>query len=62
LLDKPRLVAANKMDEAVATKFLRKFRRLNKVKVQPISCLSEEGIPQLKEKLFRQVRALRATP
>lgn len=62
LLEKPRIVAANKMDEEVATKFLRKFRRLNKVEVQPISCLSEEGIPQLKEKLFRKVSALRATP
>jgi GTP-binding protein len=60
LLEKPRLVAANKMDEDVATKFLRKFRRLNKVEVVPISCLTEEGIPQLKEKVFRRVRALRA--
>jgi GTP-binding protein len=60
LLQKPRLVAANKMDETVATKFLRKFRRLNKVKVVPISCLTEEGIPQLKEEVFRRVRALRA--
>jgi GTPase len=60
LLAKPRLVAANKMDEAVATKFLRKFRRLNKVELVPISCLTEEGIPQLKEKVLRRVRALRA--
>jgi GTP-binding protein len=59
LLEKPRLVAANKMDEEVATKFLRKFRRLNKVDVMPISCLTEEGIPELKEELLRRVRASR---
>jgi GTPase len=59
LLEKPRLVAANKMDEENATKFLRKFRRLNKVEVLPISCLTEEGIPQLKDELYRRVRALR---
>ncbi len=61
MLEKPRLVAANKMDEEIATKFLRKFRRLNKVDVVPISCLTEEGIPRLKESLFRRVQASRVS-
>lgn len=56
LLEKPRLVVANKMDEEAAKKLLRRFRKLNQVDVLPISCLSEEGIPQLKEELYRRVR------
>lgn len=56
LLDKPRLVVANKMDEEAAAGCLRKFRRLNRVDVLPISCLTEEGIPQLLEELYRRVR------
>jgi GTP-binding protein len=56
LLEKPRLVVANKMDEDIAAKNLRRFRKLNQVDVLPISCLTEEGIPQLKEELHRRVR------
>ncbi|MGH8020812.1 MAG: GTPase ObgE [Opitutaceae bacterium] len=56
LLEKPRIVAANKMDEPAAAKRLRRFRKLNPVDVLPISCLTEEGIPQLKEELYRRVR------
>ncbi len=56
LLEKPRIVVANKMDEAAAAKHLRRFRKLNSVDVLPISCLTEEGIPQLKEELHRRVR------
>jgi GTP-binding protein len=57
LLEKPRIVAANKMDEAAAKRWMRRFRRLNPVDVLPISCVSEVGIPQLKEELYRRVRA-----
>jgi len=56
LLEKPRLVVANKMDEESAAKNLRRFQKLNQVDVLPISCLTEEGIPQLKEELHRRVR------
>ena len=56
LLEKPRIVVANKMDEPSAAKNLRRFRKLNSVDVLPISCLTEEGIPQLKEELYRRVR------
>ncbi len=58
LLEKPRLAAANKMDEEAAAENLARFRRkYPRVKVCPISCLSEEGIPELKTALRRWVRA-----
>jgi len=61
LLDKPRLVAANKMDEDAAGVNLKKFKaRYRKVEVVPISCLSEEGIPKLRKELLKRVRKMRA--
>jgi GTP-binding protein len=61
LLDKPRLVAANKMDEAAAVVNLKKFqKRYAKVELIPISCLSEEGIPKLRKELLKRVRKMRA--
>jgi GTP-binding protein len=62
LLKKPRLVAANKMDEEAARANLAKFRRRHKVELVPISCLSEEGLPQLKKELLKRVRHLRRNP
>lgn len=59
LLKKPRLVAANKMDEPAAAGHLRKFKTRYKVAVLPISCLSEEGIPRLKRELLKRVRKLK---
>jgi len=47
LLKKPRLVVANKMDEDLAKENLREFRNQVQVEVSPISCLSDEGIPDL---------------
>jgi GTP-binding protein len=61
LLDKPRLVAANKMDEDAAVANLKKFKkRYAKVEVVPISCLSEEGVPKLLKELLKRVRKMRA--
>jgi GTP-binding protein len=61
LLDKPRLVAANKMDEDAAVPNLKKFqKRYARVELVPISCLTEEGIPQLKKELLKRVRKMRA--
>lgn len=60
LLDKPRLVAANKMDEDAAVENLKKFKkRYPKVEIVPISCLSEEGIPKLRKELLKRVKKLR---
>jgi len=61
LLDKPRLVAANKMDEDAAIVNLKKFqKRYAKVELIPISCLTEEGIPKLRKELLKRVKKMRA--
>jgi GTP-binding protein len=61
LLDKPRLVAANKMDEAAALTNLKKFqKRYPKVELVPISCLAETGIPKLRKELLKRVKKMRA--
>ena len=45
LLEKPRLVVANKMDEAVAKENLKKFKRkIRKTRVLPIAAAFDEGI------------------
>ena len=55
LLEKPRIVAANKMDEEAAVENLKRFKKkYPQVEVIPISCLSEEGIDELK----REIHAL----
>ncbi|MBI2518541.1 MAG: GTPase ObgE [Opitutae bacterium] len=60
LLKKPRLVAANKMDEDAAVANLKKFKTRHKTaELVPISCLSEEGIPRLRKELLKRVRRLR---
>jgi GTPase len=60
LLEKPRLVAANKMDEDAAVENLKKFKkRYPKAELVPISCLSEEGIPKLKKELLKRVKRMR---
>ncbi len=61
LMEKPRLVAANKMDEEAASGHLADFRaRHPGVDVLPISCLSEEGVPELKQLLLKAARARKA--
>jgi GTP-binding protein len=55
LLEKPRLVAANKMDEPVAEDNLKKFKRRQRgLRVLPISAAFDQGLDQLK-------KAIRAT-
>ena len=61
LLEKPRIVIANKMDEESAVENLEEFRkRRRETEVQPISCLSEEGVPELKELLWEKVTEAKA--
>lgn len=56
LLEKPRLVVANKMDEPAAVENIKKFRRKHKkVSLFPVSCLTEEGIPELKKAMLAEV-------
>ena len=57
LVEKPIIVAANKMDEDVAVKNLKSFKRkYPKLDIIPISCLSEEGIDALKEEIYVQCK------
>jgi len=62
LLKKPRLVVANKMDLEDAAANLVKFRKRNKVDIVKISCVSGEGLEELKELLYKRVRAINPTP
>ena len=51
------IIAANKMDEEVAVKNLKSFRRkYPKLDIIPISCLSEEGISELKDEIYIQCK------
>ena len=50
LLEKPRFVVANKMDEAVAEENLKKFKRkIRKTPVLPISAAFDQGIEKFKK-------------
>jgi GTP-binding protein len=56
LLDKPRLVVANKMDEPVAEDNLKKFkRRIRKTPVLPIAAAFDQGIDKFKELIRDEV-------
>ncbi len=61
LLDKPRLVVANKMDVPAAAGWLKKFRnRYKKVDVVEVSCLTGDGLEKLKKELLKRVTRFRA--
>jgi GTP-binding protein len=66
LLEKPRLVVANKMDETVAEANLRKFkRRVPRTPVLPIAAAFDEGIDRFKKTIREAVEeatAERGTP
>jgi GTPase len=54
LLEKQRMVVANKMDEAVAEKNLKEFKKkIKKVPVLPISAAFDEGVEKFK-KMIRE--------
>jgi GTP-binding protein len=56
LLDRPRLVVANKMDEAVAEENLKKFkRRIRKTPVLPIAAAFDEGVDKFKQTIREAV-------
>jgi GTPase len=57
LLDKPRFVVANKMDEAVAEENLKKFKRkVKKTAVLPISAGFDQGVDKFKEMIREAVQ------
>jgi GTPase len=56
LLEKPRMVVANKMDEAVAEKNLKEFKKkIKKVAVLPISAAFDEGVEKFKKMIRESV-------
>ncbi|MSU03649.1 MAG: GTPase Obg [Pedosphaera sp.] len=56
LLNKPRLVVANKMDEEVSASNLKKFkRRIPKTPVLPIAAAFDEGLPKFKQMIREAV-------
>jgi len=58
MLDKPRLVVANKIDEAVAEENLKKFKRkVRKTPVLPISAAFDEGVGKFKKMIREAVEA-----
>jgi GTPase len=61
LVEKPRLVVANKMDEPAAEANLKSFkRRVRKTPVLPISAAFEEGIEQFKKEIRTAVETTEA--
>jgi GTP-binding protein len=58
LLEKPRLVVANKMDEAVAEKNLKQFKKkIKKVSLLPISAAFDQGIEKFRKIIRVEVEA-----
>jgi GTP-binding protein len=56
LLEKPRLVVANKMDEAIAEKNLKQFKtKIKKVKALPISAAFDQGMEKFKKTIREAV-------
>jgi GTP-binding protein len=56
LLDKPRLVVANKMDEAVAEENLKQFKKkIKKVSQLPISAAFDQGMEKFRETIRKVV-------
>jgi GTP-binding protein len=62
LLKKPRLIVANKMDLEGYAANLTKFRRRYKGDLIEISCLSGEGLDELKKTLHKRIRGRRPAP
>ncbi len=60
LLEKPRVVVANKMDVEAAAPLLAKFKKRHKsVDVVEISCLNGDGLERLKKELLKRVAKFR---
>ena len=61
LVEKPRLVVANKMDEPAAEKFLKQFKtKFKKVKVLPISAAFDQGMDKFRQVIREEVETVEA--
>jgi GTP-binding protein len=56
LAGKPRVIVANKMDLPKAAENLKLFQKKVKNLVIPISCYTQDGLEDLKEKLWKAVK------
>ena len=56
LAGKPRVIVANKMDLPKADENLKQFKKKVKDLVIPISCYTQDGLEDLKEKLWKAVK------
>ena len=62
MLDKPRFIVANKMDEPVAEENLKKFKRkVPRTKVLAISAAFDQGIPAFKQMIREAVEEVEAS-
>jgi GTP-binding protein len=62
MLEKPRYVVANKMDEPVAEKNLKQFKRkIRKTPVLPIAAGFDQGIEEFKKLIRAAVQEATAT-
>ena len=57
LIEKPRVIVANKMDKTGSEDALKQFLQHHSIVVRAISCLSREGLDELKEELYQSVSA-----
>ena len=58
LLEKDRLVVANKMDEAIAEENLKQFKKkIKKVSLLPISAAFDQGLEKFKQAIRQAVEA-----
>jgi GTP-binding protein len=63
LLERPRLVVANKMDEAVAEENLKKFKRkIRKTPILPISAAFDQGVDKFKQTIREAVEEAACQP
>ncbi len=61
LVKKPRLVVANKSDEETFAKNLARFKKkFTTIPVHALSCLTEEGLPELKKLFWKTISAAKA--
>ncbi|MBU1006060.1 MAG: GTPase ObgE [Candidatus Omnitrophica bacterium] len=56
LLDRPQVIAVNKMDMPEALKNLKIFKKKVKKKIYPVSCVTGEGIKELLEAVYKKLR------
>ena len=63
LLERPRLVVANKMDEPVAEANLKQFKKkIKKVSLLPISAAFDQGIEKFKQTIREAVKEASSSP